>query len=165
MRLLDQLQREAMDAIFLRPGLTELEGLRLRRLPDEPMLAALPAGYPRARGGGALPLVALAREPLVLFPPAIGLSLHDEIVSACRQSGFEPLIAQVAPQITSALGLVAAELGIAIVPQSITRIAVQGVVYRTLDGIVPVARLALATREGREPPILRHLAEVLQAAM
>lgn len=164
MRLLDLLAREAMDAIFLRPGLTELDGLRLLRLPDEPMLAALPAAHPLA-ARQALPLGVLAGEPLILFPPAVGLSLHDEIVSACRQAGFEPVTAQVAPQITSALGLVGAELGIAIVPQSIARIAVQGVIYRPITGIVPVARLALATRQGREPPILRHLAEVLRGVM
>lgn len=164
MRLLDLLQREELDAIFLRPGLEELEGIRLLRLPDEPMLAAIPAAHPMARAT-ALAMADFAREPLILFPPAIGLSLYHEILSACRQAGFDPVTAQVAPQISSALSLVAAELGIAIVPQSIARIAVTGIVYRPITGIVPVARLALATRQGREPPILRHLAEVLRGVM
>lgn len=164
MRLLDQLQRAELDAIFLRPGLEELEGLRLLRLPDEPMLAALPNSHPLAQAE-AIAMAELAREPLILFPPAIGLSLYHEVLSACRAAGFDPITAQVVPQISSALSLVATALGIAIVPQSIARIAVQGVVYRPLTGAVPIARLALATRRGREPPILRHLAALLQRAI
>jgi DNA-binding transcriptional LysR family regulator len=164
MRLLDQLKREELDAIFLRPGLEELEGLRLLRLPDEPMLAAIPNSHPLAKAAG-LALGDLAREPLILFPPAIGLSLYHEVLSACRQAGFDPITAQVAPQISSALSLVAAELGIAIVPQSIARISVKGIVYRPITDIVPVARLALATRQGREPALLRNLAQSLQRAI
>lgn len=163
MRLLEQLQREELDAIFLRPGLEKPEGLHLHRLPDEPMIAAIPRAHPLARARG-IALAALASEPLILFPPAIGLSLYHEVLSACRTAGFDPLTAQVVPQISSALSLVAAELGIAIVPQSIAQLAVRGIVYRRITDIVPVARLALATREGRESPALRNLIQSLHAA-
>lgn len=164
MGLLDQLRREALDAIFLRPGLAELEGLHLQRLPDEPMVAAIPKAHPLAKAR-SITLAALATEPLILFPPAIGLSLYHEVLSACRAAGFDPITAQIAPQISSGLSLVAAELGIAIVPQSIAQITIKGIAYRRITDVVPIARLALATRTGREPALLRHLIQTLHGAL
>jgi len=145
MRLLQDIREEKLDAIFIRPGDDELDGLRLKRFADEPMLIVLPEAHPLAKQE-SLPLAALAEEPFVLYPPAVGLSLHHEIVSACRACGFEPIAAQSAPQIGSVINLVAAELGISIVPASASQIKVKGVVYRPIDGIAPVARLGLATR-------------------
>jgi DNA-binding transcriptional LysR family regulator len=164
MGLLDQLRREVLDAIFLRPGLAELEGLHLHRLPDEPMVAAIPKAHRLAKAR-SITLAALAIEPLILFPPAIGLSLYHEVLSACRAAGFDPITAQIAPQISSGLSLVAAELGIAIVPQSIAQITIKGIAYRRITDVVPIARLALATRTGREPALLRHLIQTLHGAL
>ena len=164
MGLLDQLRREELDAIFLRPGREELEGLHLHRLPDEPMVAAIPKAHPLAKSRG-IALSALSQEPLILFPPAIGLSLYHEVLSACREAGFEPITSQIAPQISSGLSLVAAELGIAIVPQSIAQISLRGIAYRRIIGIAPVARLALATRMGREPALLRNLIQTLNGVL
>ena len=164
MGLLDQLRREELDAIFLRPGLEELEVLNLHRLPDEPMIAAIPKAHPLAKAR-SITLAALATEPLILFPPAMGLSLYHEVLSACRSAGFEPITGQIAPQISTGLSLVTAELGIAIVPQSIAQIAVRGIAYRRITDIVPVARLALATRMGREPASLRNLIQCLHGAL
>ena len=145
LQLLLDIREERLDAIFIRPGDDELDGLRLKRFADEKMLTVLPDGHPLARRE-ILPLAALAGEPFVLYPPAVGLSLYHEIVAACRRCGFEPIAAQSAPQIGSVINLVAAELGVSIVPASAAQIKVKGVVYRPIEGIAPVARLALATR-------------------
>jgi len=145
MRLLQDIREEKLDAIFIRPGEDELDGLLLKRFADEPMLIALPTEHRLAKHE-TLRLVELAKEPFVLYPPALGLSLHHEIVSACRRCGFEPIAAQAAPQIVSVINLVAAELGVSIVPASATQIKVKGVVYRPIEGIAPVAKLGLATR-------------------
>lgn len=83
MQLLEQLRAEKLDAAFIRPSDDELEGLRLKRFPDEKMLIALPADHDLVRHE-ALPLAALAKEAFVLFPRATGLSLHHEI---CPSAG------------------------------------------------------------------------------
>jgi DNA-binding transcriptional LysR family regulator len=157
LRLLQDLREEKLDAIFIRPGDDELDGLRLKRFADEPMLIALPEAHPLSQQA-RLPLSALAAEPFVLYPPAAGLSLHHEIVAACRRCGFEPIAAQSAPQIGSVINLVAAELGVSIVPASAAQIQVKGVVYRPIEGIAPVARLGLATRKaGHSAPVENFL--------
>ncbi|MEJ1976196.1 MAG: LysR family transcriptional regulator [Acetobacteraceae bacterium] len=156
MRLLDRLARGALDAAFIRPGVQDPEGVRLKRYPDEPMLIALPARHGLV-SQKQLPLSALAAEPFVLFPRVVGLSLYDEVVSACRRCGFEPIAGQEAPQIAAVVNLVAAELGVSIVPASIAQIRLKGVAYRPIEGPAPVARLALACRQDARSVIVGNL--------
>jgi DNA-binding transcriptional LysR family regulator len=155
MQLLERLRAEKLDAAFIRPSDDELEGLRLKRFADEKMLIALPADHDLVRHE-ALPLAALAKEAFVLFPRATGLSLHHEILSVCRKCGFEPIAGQEAPQIASVINLVAAELGVSIVPASTAQIRVKGVTYRPIEGIAPVARLALAYRPNGHAAIVEN---------
>jgi len=152
--------RGDLDAAFICPAAQDPEGVRVRRLPDEPMLIALPASHPLAVET-ALPLTALAAEPFVLFPRGVGLSLYDQIVKSCRTSGFDPVIGQEAPQISSVVNLVAADLGVSIVPQSIAQIALDGVVYRPILGPAPTASLALATPRDSRSTLTRNLLSLL----
>jgi len=161
MRLLEALATSKLDALFIRPGLAGLKDVRLCRFADEPMKVVLPAGHRLAKRK-RLPLSALAQEPFVLFPRAVGLSLYDEIVNACRKAGFEPLLNQEAPQISSVVNLVAAEMGVSIVPAAISQVQVEGVRYLDIEsegrGTAPLARLALATREQERSAIVRNFA-------
>lgn len=161
-RLLEKLVRGDLDAAFIRPGMQDPEGVRLRRLPPEPTLIALPASHKLA-AETELPLTALANEPFVLFPRGAGLSLYDQIVDSCREAGFEPVIGQSAPQISSVVNLVAADLGVSIVPQSIAQIALEGVVYRPIVGPAPIASLALATPRDSRSTLTRNLLSLLSA--
>ena len=77
--------------------------------------------------------------------------------SSCRKSGFEPVIAQIAPQITSIVVLVAAELGVSIMPASMSQLNVAGVTYRPIAPHAPIASLALAYRRGETSPVVRNL--------
>jgi len=141
--LLERMYSGDLDAAFYRPGLGDPEGMRLLRLASEPMRVILPASHHLA-GLRALPLEALAQEPFVMFPRDTGLSLYDNILTACRAAGFIPQVAQEAPQISSVVNLVAADLGVSIVPASICRIRLGGVVYRRIAPPEPVATLGLA---------------------
>jgi DNA-binding transcriptional LysR family regulator len=99
---------------------------------------------------------------LILFPRAAGPSLFDEIITACRQSGFEPVLSQEAPQITSVANLVAAGLGVSVVPASIAQIQVTGVVYVPIRRPAPVARIALATRLDERSAVVRRFVAVVE---
>ena len=56
------------------------------------------------------------------------------IIAACAEAGFSPQVGQDAPRIVSTLNLVAAGLGITIVPASLSRLPLEGVTYRPLTG-------------------------------
>lgn len=158
--LMQKLERGELDATFMRPSLDDPTGIRLRRLPDEPMVIALPASHPLTRYP-RLPLAALADEPFILFPRLVGLSLYDDVVLACRKAGFELTVAQEAPQISSVVNLVAADLGVSIVPASISQIMLEGVAYRPIEGPPAVARLALAILKTHRSPVTENLISLL----
>ncbi|MBY5896523.1 LysR family transcriptional regulator [Rhizobium ruizarguesonis] len=158
--LMQKLERGELDATFMRPSLDDPTGIRLRRLPDEPMVIALPASHPLTRYP-SLPLAALADEPFILFPRLVGLSLYDDVVLACRKAGFELTVAQEAPQISSVVNLVAADLGVSIVPASISQIMLEGVAYRPIEGPPAVARLALAILKTHRSPVTENLISLL----
>ena len=79
------------------------------------MIVALPTFHPMARGGGntMVRLKQLAGDPFILFGSA-DTGIYDETIAACREADFSPRVGQLAPRITSTLGLVAAGLGIAL---------------------------------------------------
>jgi DNA-binding transcriptional LysR family regulator len=158
--LMQKLERGELDAAFMRPGLDDPDGVRLKRLPDEPMVVALPANHPLAKQK-TLPLALLAKESFILFPRLVGLSLYDDVVRACREAGFELMVAQEAPQISSVVNLVAADLGVSIVPASISQIKLAGVAYRPIDGPPAVARLALAVLRSQRSPVTENLMSLL----
>ncbi|PZM12204.1 LysR family transcriptional regulator [Rhizobium tubonense] len=159
--LMERLIRGEIDAAFIRPGLEDPRDVRLKRLADEPMLLALPAGHALAKLA-QVPLSALATEPFILFPRVVGLSLYDDIAAACRNAGFELVVAQEAPQIPSVVNLVAANLGVSIVPASIAQIKLDGVAYRPIEGPPLVARLGLAILKALRAPVTDNLMSLLK---
>ena len=156
-RLVAGLQEGSLDAAFLRTGAAGSEMLQLRLLSEEPMMVALPTGHLAAKQK-KIDLASLKDDSFVLLSRPIGSTFYDAIVNACRRAGFDPVTGQFAPQITSVVHLVAAELGVSIVPASISQLSVSGVVYRKIAGQAPTARLALAHRRGETSPIVRNFA-------
>lgn len=154
--LMERLTKGELDVAFIRPGVENPAEVRLKRMDDEPMLIALPTHHDLARHR-ELPLASLAGEPFILFPRTVGLSLYDDIQRACREAGFDLVVTQVAPQIPSVVNLVAAGLGVSIVPASIAKIAIEGVVYRPIKGPPLIARLALAVMKSQRSPIALNL--------
>ena len=63
-----------------------------------------------------------------------GIATANDRGAACAQAGFSPHVGQEAPRIVSTLNLVAAGLGITIVPASLSRLPLEGVTYRMLKG-------------------------------
>jgi hypothetical protein len=66
------------------------------------------------------------------------------------------VIVEVAPQIASVITPVAAELGVAIAPASMSQLHITGVAYRAIAGEAPITRLGLAYRRGETSPIVRN---------
>lgn len=80
----------------------------------EEILLALPPGHPLA-GAEAIPLAAVAAEPFLLVKPGYGF--RDLCLAACREAGFEPTVAFESTQIDTLQAMVAAGLGVTLVPR------------------------------------------------
>jgi DNA-binding transcriptional LysR family regulator len=154
-RLVTGLREGTLDAVFLRPDMLDTGELQLRRFSDEPMVVALPKRH-SAAGLKEIDLATLKDDPFLLFPREVSPTVYDTIIDTCRTAGFEPIIGQVAPHFTSIVNLVAAELGVSIVPASMMQVRVTAVVYRRIAGQSPTTQLALAYRRGETSPVVRN---------
>ena len=147
--LLDALEEGLLDLAFVRSALPKGSGVILQDLTVEPMLAAIPSSHRLARPEDApLDLQDLAAEPFVLCRRPSGAGLYDAILAACSLAGFTPRIEQEAPWVGASLSLVAAGMGISIVPESFVRMHFEGVAYRRFsDEQTIAAPLRLARRK------------------
>jgi DNA-binding transcriptional LysR family regulator len=160
--LVAALRGAALDAAFVRSPVGESADLTIRPLLEEPMVAALPSGH-RLGSGGPLPLGDLADETFILYRRPVGPGLHDAIIAACDRAGFSPQIGQEAPRMLSTLSLVAAGLGVTVVPASMSRLEAEGVVYRALDPATQLtAPLNLAYRRGETDAAVRRFVALVQ---
>ncbi|WNZ60998.1 LysR family substrate-binding domain-containing protein [Myxococcus sp. MxC21-1] len=74
----------------------------------------------RASDSAPRQLAELAGAPFVWFDPLRSAAHHRFLLEQCRQAGFTPRIAQVGSDIPTLIGLVAAGMGYAFVPETIS---------------------------------------------
>ncbi|WP_286784324.1 MULTISPECIES: LysR family transcriptional regulator [Pseudomonas] len=149
-KVADALVDESIEIGLMRP-LPLPDSLRVQELFREPLVAVLNAAHPLAAAGGAgLHLEALAGEPFVFFPRGYGSGLYAQLLSLASRAGFSPHFSQEAAEAMTIIGLVAAGLGVSVLPASFQRIRIDGVVYRTL--LDEGAETAVWLVQRNEPP-------------
>lgn len=116
---------------------------------EEPMVAALPVGHPLE---GTTPTLAeLAEYPLILFPATPRPSLADLVLGMFRRRGIKVKVAQEANEMQTALGLVASDLGITLVPEQVRRLQRDGVSYVYLAETHIASPIICSRRKGEVP--------------
>ncbi|HVS77009.1 MAG TPA: LysR family transcriptional regulator [Steroidobacteraceae bacterium] len=153
--LIVALRQGRIDAAFVRPPLPAERGLTLELLEKEPLVAAVPSGHPLA-GRREVDLGALASETFILYPRAVRPGLADTVVAACEAAGFSPRVGQYAPQLSSTINLVAASLGISIVPDSMRCLQAGAVTYLPLRGEPLHALLGVAYRADESSTVVSN---------
>lgn len=134
--------------------------LRFDVIDREPLLLALPTGHPLATRS-SLRLTEVADDAFVSQPRELASTLYDRLVKLAAKAGFQPTIAQHAQQINGLLALVAAGLGLALVPASMRTVQLAGVSYVSLEDSDAHLLLAVASRAGdRSPALQQFLATV-----
>ncbi|SDI70549.1 LysR substrate-binding domain-containing protein [Paraburkholderia phenazinium] len=122
------------------------------RLFEDALVAVLPARHPLALQGGALSVDAFRNEGFVMYPRERGTGVYDQVIALCQQAGFAPRLAQEARESPTIVGLVAAGLGVAFVPASLSSIKVDGVAYRPLRGKGARSAMWMVLRAGELSP-------------
>lgn len=157
---IQQLSDGEIDVGLMRPPVDNPQFDTLLLL-QESLVVALPAAHPLARQT-TLALNTLAAEPFILFPRPLAPGLYDQIISLCQTAHFSPVVAQEAVQMQTIISLVAAEMGIAIVPASIQNLQRTGVEYRSINTQTPQASILLVWRHGDPSPIVQRFVQVAQ---
>ncbi|TAG47143.1 MAG: LysR family transcriptional regulator [Oscillatoriales cyanobacterium] len=148
----EQLQRlrfGRIDIGFVRPPIEE-DGINSEIVFREPLIVALPETHYLA-DRAVVELRELSAEPFILFPRSLAPGLYDPIVSLCLQAGFSPIAGQEAIQMQTIISLVAAEMGVAIVPASMQNF------QRHLQEPSPIVSIALIWRDNPTPAVQRFL--------
>lgn len=167
--LIDALHAHMIDVAFVRSPVEQSKGLTVSRILDEDMFVALPDSHRLAtkRGSRTSPiqLSDLADESFILYRRPSGPGLYDAIIAACGRAGFSPRVKHEAPRLMSTLSLVAAGLGISIIPSSMTRLETNGIAYLPLDRKTQlVAPLYLAYRNEPSGGALKLFVEIVSGS-
>jgi len=154
-RLLPRLLSGRLDLALVRPPAQLDRRLELMFLLFETAVVAVPARHRLARRK-RIAIQDLAGIPLILPDRRSRPHSHDLTIKLFDAAGLKPAIAQVAQEKQTIVNLVAAKLGVAIVPRWTSRIALPGVRYLDLvaSGDAPMRLLPLAAvwlRGARDP--------------
>jgi DNA-binding transcriptional LysR family regulator len=148
----EALRRREIQVGLVRPPVPDAE-LASEVILEEPFVLALPARHPLGRLS-RVPVTRLASEPFVTFRRLPGRVFPDQVMGFCLGAGFTPRVAQEVNQVHTVIGLVAAGIGVALVPASARTIGLPGVLYRPLRETTPRAQLALAWPRADASPVL-----------
>lgn len=149
-----ELSEGRIDVGFLLPPVSEptIESVPILR---EPLIAAIPEHHPLASTQGKIPLASLSSAPFIMTPRHMAPGLHDDIVSFCHSAGFSPQVIQEAIQMQTVISLVSAEMGVALIPESLQNLQRTGVIYKRLKEKSPLTEIRLAWRAGDNLPTLK----------
>jgi DNA-binding transcriptional LysR family regulator len=162
-RLLPRLLSGRLDLAFVRPPENPDKRLEFLFLLHETAVVAVSDQHPLA-SKMSLTIADLAEEPLIVPERRSRPHSHDLTMKLFAEAGFQARVVQLADEKQTIVNLVAAGLGVAIVPRWTSRMAARGVRY------VPLAMsamnklpLAAAWTRGTRDPVRDQLIEMLQA--
>jgi DNA-binding transcriptional LysR family regulator len=145
---------------FGRPPIRD-ESLDVVTVAKEQLMAALPFDHPLA-SRSRISLKALADEPFIMVSRLQATRLYDQLIALCRHCGFSPRIVQEAMPYQTITSLVAAGLGVSLVPSSVKAFARKGVSFVQLREQPPDLEIVMFWQKSVPPPVLRSFLEVAQ---
>ncbi|MER6672702.1 LysR substrate-binding domain-containing protein [Streptomyces sp. NPDC000983] len=161
--LVTGLREGTFDLALLRSAAPVDADVEVVPLRSERLVAVVPSGH-RLAGRSRVPVAELAGEPFVVHPSQGRSSMHGRVLAACARAGFEPATLVEVGETATLVVFVAAGHGVALVPESVQSLRLDGVTY------VPLAEketvdLGLARRAGHDLPVVGRVAEVIQACV
>lgn len=157
---LQALAERTIDVGFLRPSILFCPppNITTVELWTDRLVVVLPASHPLAKQALPVPVAALAPEAFILFPRGLGCGLFEHVSVLASKAGFAPRMRQEAREGSTIIGLVAAGMGISILPETYAKTGIPGVVYQALDTPDAMSRIMLAYRsDGSSSLIQRFL--------
>lgn len=132
--LLCAVEEERLDAAFVRSPVTQYATLECISLNQENMVVALPMQHRLAASASiGVDLAELKDESFILYRQVNGSGIREGFINICRKAGFEPHAVQEVHRMMAAIQLVAAGMGISVVPQSLSAIQPKSIVYRPFE--------------------------------
>lgn len=151
----EALRAGSLDAGFVRMPLPE-KGFSVTRIHSEPFAIVLAKDHPLAQEK-VLSVGHLARESFVCYGRRWAPDFFEAWTGICRNAGFMPEVIQETGDMHTALALVAAGLGVGIMPEGLTRNYSRVLRIKPLPTEKVRSEIGLAMASDRSSPLLRHL--------
>jgi DNA-binding transcriptional LysR family regulator len=158
--LIPRLRSGELDLVMATDPLEhELEELAAIDLAEDPMLVALPCDHPLARKP-RVRLRDLRHETWIEGGPP---GCRRPLLAACAAVGFEPRIRFGAEQWLGKQGLVAAGVGVALIPGLAVATVREDIILRSVGSDAPTRRIVALLPKGYRAPAAEPFLEVLRA--
>jgi DNA-binding transcriptional LysR family regulator len=135
---------ESIDVGFVRLPLSH-DQLTIKVIHREPFVVVLPHGHLLANEK-QIRLVQLQNEQFVAYARRWAPGFYDAVIQMCTREGFSPEIVQETGEMYTAIALVAAGAGIAILPRSVVLAQSRNVLMKPLPSSAGLSEIAIAVR-------------------
>lgn len=129
---------------------------------EQDMMLVLPSGHPLA-GKSSVRLRDVRDETICMTARINSAIDHDRIIAACVEEGFSPKTYLQIGSYTHQVGLVAAGMGVAIVPEEMSSYSRDEVVFKRLDKLSLPVVTTLAWRKDNTDPVCREFLRAQKA--
>lgn len=167
-QLLEMMSGQQIEA--LKTGRIDIGFGRLRRndpavertvLREERLVLAIAPGSRLAGSDAPLAIAELAQEELILYPREPRPSFADQVLALLEDNAVHPASVHEVSEMQTALGLVAAEMGVCIIPYAASRHRAD-LQYRRLDDDHATSPVILSHRRNDDSPYLALVKRLLQ---
>ena len=165
--MLELLLNGSLDVGLIRPSSSLILPAQITAIPivKDRLMLAFHVDDMLARTKGTVAVESLAEHPFILRPRGKGSSFYEQVYELCDQAGFTPHLAQEANEAPTILGLVAAGVGVTILPASLQAIKIQDVVWRDLSaqsGTVDSAVLLVFNQNAKPCPLRTRFIDMVK---
>lgn len=131
-------------------------------LRNERLIVALPGEHPLAHRVETPNLADLSAEDVIVYPRVPRPSYADQVLAIFRDRNVRPARIREVRELQTALGLVAAGLGVCLVPAAVQRFRRDNVTYRDLDEVGIVSPIFMSYRAGDPSTEIAHVVHLIQ---
>jgi len=163
---IEDLQSERLDLGFLRSHIRPTLPDRLTSLEvaREKLHVFLPKAHRLSTSDKPLSITALASEEFVFFDRQVRSTLHDQVYSLCAAAGYTPRVSQEANTNSMIMGLVAAGLGVSVLPAAQAQAGSPRIHTRPLKAPGAVTATWMAYRMERPDPMVDWFIDYFKTA-
>ena len=163
----DQLMAGSLHCALVRVPAARPEALLFETLLSEPVVVAMSSEHrfaASAQRDRPLTLAQLCGEGMILVRRPGGPGLYAELLATCESLGLSPRVVAEVDRMMTNLSLVAAGVGVSVVPASMSGVHTHAICYRPLEARHGLeAPLTLVSRREEDHLPARHFAELLRS--
>jgi DNA-binding transcriptional LysR family regulator len=161
-RQFEALAQDTIDVGILRPPASLARDRAIEQIPiwRERLMLFVPIDHPLAASRMPVKMADLIDQAFVGVESTLSCGMQDHLITLCSAAGFVPRLEQEARELSTVLGLVAAGIGIAVLPECYSSMMGASVASLPIASNDAEGTLVLALKADNASPLLRRFVDV-----